>query len=94
MLADFFTKPLQGSLFRKFRDVMLGYSHLSTLRVPELQLPEERVDVHLQSERNPGSENSVLTPTTSRQQKHVAQKHVAFSTSVIKPASKLILAGK
>ena len=25
MLADFFTKPLQGSLFRKFRDYVLGY---------------------------------------------------------------------
>ena len=23
MLADFFTKPLQGSLFRKFRDVII-----------------------------------------------------------------------
>ena len=31
MLADFFTKPLQGSLFRKFRDVILGYKHISTL---------------------------------------------------------------
>ena len=32
MLADFFTKPLQGSLFRKFRDVLLGYQHIDTLR--------------------------------------------------------------
>ena len=31
MLADFFTKPLQGSLFRKFRDVILGYKHISEL---------------------------------------------------------------
>jgi hypothetical protein len=31
MLADFFTKPLQGSLFRKFRDVVLGYKHIDTL---------------------------------------------------------------
>ena len=31
MLADFFTKPLQGALFRKFRDVILGYKHVSTL---------------------------------------------------------------
>jgi hypothetical protein len=31
MLADFFTKPLQGALFRKFRDVVLGYKHISTL---------------------------------------------------------------
>ena len=26
MLADFFTKPLQGSLFRKFRDAVMGYN--------------------------------------------------------------------
>ena len=32
MLADFFTKPLNGSLFRKFRDVILGYKPVSSLR--------------------------------------------------------------
>ncbi len=52
MLADFFTKPLQGSLFRKFRDVLLGHQHVSTLtnapsvpaeeRVEQPKLPESR----------------------------------------------------
>jgi len=31
MIADFFTKPLQGNLFRKFRDVILGYVHIRSL---------------------------------------------------------------
>jgi len=31
MIADFFTKPLQGNFFRKFRDVILGYVHIRTL---------------------------------------------------------------
>ena len=31
MIADFFTKPLQGNLFRKFRDLVLGYKHISDL---------------------------------------------------------------
>ena len=31
MLADFFTKPLNGSLFQKFRAVILGYKHVSSL---------------------------------------------------------------
>ena len=31
MIADFFTKPLQGNLFRKLRDVILGYNHISDL---------------------------------------------------------------
>ena len=33
MLGDYFTKPLQGSLFNKFRRVIMGYEHISTLRV-------------------------------------------------------------
>ena len=33
MLADFFTKPLQGNLFRKFRDVVMGYKHVRSLDV-------------------------------------------------------------
>jgi len=32
MLADFFTKPLNGSLFWKFRDVILGYKPVSSLQ--------------------------------------------------------------
>ena len=31
MLADFFTKPLQGALFCKFCNVILGYRHINTL---------------------------------------------------------------
>ncbi|MEL6660658.1 MAG: reverse transcriptase domain-containing protein, partial [Bacteroidota bacterium] len=43
MLADFLTKPVQGSLFRKFRDVLLGHAHVRTLLDPESSAPEERV---------------------------------------------------
>ena len=35
MLADFFTKPLQGSLFRKFRAVIMGWKPLSALQDPD-----------------------------------------------------------
>jgi hypothetical protein len=35
MIADYFTKPLQGSLFVKFRDLVLGITHFSTLDAPE-----------------------------------------------------------
>jgi hypothetical protein len=46
MLADFFTKPLQGALFRKFRSVLLGYEHTSTLSTvsPPHHHSEERVE--------------------------------------------------
>jgi hypothetical protein len=33
MIADFFTKPLQGHLFRKFRDVVMGVTHYSSLDI-------------------------------------------------------------
>ena len=33
MFADFFTKPLQGELFKKFRDVIMGYLPISTLKL-------------------------------------------------------------
>ena len=29
MVADFFTKPLQGSPFKKFRDMILGYTPMN-----------------------------------------------------------------
>ena len=44
MLADFFTKPLQGALFRKFRDVILGYKHVDSLALTDpIPSVEERV---------------------------------------------------
>jgi len=44
MLADFFTNPLQGNLFRKFRDVILGYKHVDTLKMTIPSSNEERVE--------------------------------------------------
>ena len=32
MLADFYTKPLQGRLFKKFRDVLMEYEPISSLK--------------------------------------------------------------
>ena len=43
MLADFFTKPLQGALFKKFRNVILGYKHVDSLVLDTMSEPEERV---------------------------------------------------
>ena len=45
MLGDFFTKPLQGGLFTRFRDVILGYEHVDTLSCASATLSplEERV---------------------------------------------------
>ena len=59
MLADFLTKPLQGSLFRKFRDVILGYQPVSSLnREPTPAL--ERVEEH---DEQPNDSDSVKRVT-------------------------------
>ena len=45
MLVDFFfTKPLQGHLFQRFRDVILGHCHIDTLRTNTALPLEERVE--------------------------------------------------
>lgn len=43
MLGDFYTKALQGSLFNKFRNVIMGYSKITTIMPPNISQFEERV---------------------------------------------------
>jgi hypothetical protein len=44
MFGDFFTKPLQGNFFRKFRDVIMGDKHMDTLAIDRPMPIEERVE--------------------------------------------------
>ena len=44
MLADFFTKPIQGNLFRRFRAVLLGHAPITSLRPKCSPVPQERVE--------------------------------------------------
>ena len=44
MLADYFTKPLQGNVFRRFRDVIMGYKHINDLLLDPGFLLKERVE--------------------------------------------------
>jgi KUP system potassium uptake protein len=43
MLADFFTKPLQGKLFRQLRAVVMGHEHVNTLKTATTAASQERV---------------------------------------------------
>ncbi|KAI2510045.1 Reverse transcriptase (RNA-dependent DNA polymerase) [Fragilaria crotonensis] len=56
MLADFFTKPLQGNLFRKFKAVLLGQAHVDTLALNPTAPVEERV-----GEERSGSHGRTVT---------------------------------
>ena len=40
MLADYFTKPHQGQLLNKFRDIIMGYKHIGTLDSGDSSLKE------------------------------------------------------
>ena len=44
MLADFFTKPIQGSLFRRLKAVLMGHAHMSTLMETSSVTVQERVE--------------------------------------------------
>ena len=49
MLVDFFTKPLQRSLFRKMRDVVMGLQPITILKT-EYELKEKKSDNTLNGE--------------------------------------------
>jgi Reverse transcriptase (RNA-dependent DNA polymerase)/Zinc knuckle len=62
MLADFYTKPLQGALFKRFRAVILGYDHISSLEEDYItSLDEERV-----GEGRPSEEQEEETDESSK----------------------------
>ena len=60
MLADFYTKPLQGSLFKKFRRVLMGYDDISVLKEFETSKMKERVGKSVPKKCAPKSESSKL----------------------------------
>ena len=43
MIADFFTKPLQGALYHKFRAIIMGWKHVDSIRDSTISSPKERV---------------------------------------------------
>jgi hypothetical protein len=52
MIADFFTKPLQGHLFEKFRNIIMGITHFSTLTVPTSAEPRSVLDMNVSETKN------------------------------------------
>ena len=78
MLADFFTKPLQGSLFRKFRDYVLGYQPVETL-INEVDTPlqQERVGKEEKENRGNGSNGIRTTGKETKKEKTVTWADIA-----------------
>ena len=57
MLADFFTKPLQGLQFRLLRDIVMGYRHVNDLKNMVFS-PEERVENNTSENSQPNEEKA------------------------------------
>jgi hypothetical protein len=70
MLADFFTKPLQGSLFKVFRDVILGYKHISILSPTSPVMHEERVESQCKTDVKNLNKETEDEGMTDRQKDH------------------------
>jgi hypothetical protein len=73
MLADFFTKPLQGSLFRKLRAVIMGHAHISTLLNTPSATVQERVGNDnlgqtkiVDGQTGDGTDDDEVSPTTQK----------------------------
>ena len=63
MLADFFTKALQGKLYHLYRDVIMGYEPISVLL--EAMSIKERVEDKKMSEKNVSEISSCKTEKDS-----------------------------
>ena len=92
MLVDFFTKPLQGALFRKFRDVILGYAHIDTLSPRPASAAEERVgeptDIDGPTETDTNKPTETETDVSSKENE-VAIKQTSWADIVSRtPAAK------
>ncbi len=78
MVADYFTKPLQGKQFHRLRRVIMGYDHMSTVTddVPTPGIPpvKERVeDSVIVNKSNPVS----LTGEKTVNKRHMTDKTYA-----------------
>jgi hypothetical protein len=77
MLADFFTKPLQGNLFKRFRGVVLGHDHIDTLALvaSDTGPTEERVGGMRSSPVITGTSDSTNEDST------IGDRHVTRGTA-------------
>ena len=83
MLADFFTKPLQGSLFRKLRDVVMGHKHVSTLKEELTLAPsQERVAGGILLGKSGNGPNGRTTDEINQQPSVRVRKTVTYADAV------------
>jgi hypothetical protein len=77
MLADFFTKPLQGGLFRRLKAVVMGHEHIDILKEIPSTASQERAGKSTDLE---GIENEA-----DGRRADARRKSVAFLSPVVTP---------
>ena len=87
MLADYFSKPVQGSLFKTFRNVIMGWSHISDLFESYIR-PEERVE-----KQDKISDKLAMEEETARtaRSKHVANRKQQTYADAVKSHTEVVM---
>mmetsp|Transcript_42935 Transcript_42935/g.62915 ORF Transcript_42935/g.62915 Transcript_42935/m.62915 type:complete len:105 (+) Transcript_42935:10-324(+) len=67
MLADYFTKPLQGKAFRRYWNIIMGKTHINDILDDSLYSIKERVEFRARDS------NIVTKKRTSEYASHVGQ---------------------
>ena len=80
MLADYMSKPVQGRLFTSFREVIMGWKHLSTL-----------FDISNSNEERVG-DNGIL-PVESAKRK-LTYAEIVNASSAVERQNKIVAAEK
>ena len=89
MLANFFTKLLQGCLFQKFRAVLLGHCHVNTLTKSPLPPSEERVENPiLEKVRSGASGQTFALPTKKKVSEQMEVASAPTYASILKKGLK------
>ena len=95
MIADYFTKPLQGALFHMFRNVIMGWDHVSTVYTG-YDAPKERVENNEERLKREKTENRELVAATTVNKDTSKSEGISKKKSyaeAVKRQNELVLAG-
>ena len=82
MMANYFSKPLQGELLHHFCNVIMGWAHISTVFTAYVVSPRERVEKHDAKDNSQG-DASAKTVETALAKMTYASAVLKQNTSVI-----------
>ena len=68
MLADFFTKPLQGSLFWRLKEFIMGWAHANILQDYVPPSKKERVENHFSGDKSETSQKATYVQVVAGNQ--------------------------